>query len=117
VLTLHKAKGLTAKMIVIVNCLEGCIPYIGDYASEREKQVALAEQERLFFVALTRTKNILIISSTAIMRRGEAARLSITPGSGRYWSETQPSSFIHMLGASAPTPIIGEDYVRSLLQH
>ena len=112
VLTLHKAKGLTAKMCVIVNCLEGCIPYLDDYTSEKEKQNALAEQERLFFVALTRTTNMLLISSTAIMRRGDVARLSVVPGAGLYWSETQPSSFIPMLGPNAPTPIIGEDYVR-----
>lgn len=114
VLTLHKAKGLTAKMVVIANCLEGCIPYVDDYASEKEKQDALAEQERLFFVALTRTTNILIISSTAIMRRGDVARLSVVPGAGWYWFETQPSSFIYMLGQTAPTPIIGEDYVKQL---
>jgi len=114
VLTLHKAKGLTAKMVVIVNCLEGCIPYVDDYASGQEKQDALAEQERLFFVALTRTTNILIISSTAIMKRGDVARLSVVPGSGWYWSETQPSRFINMLGPNAPAPIIGEDYVRQM---
>lgn len=114
VLTLYKAKGLTAKMVVIANCLDGCIPYVGDYASEKKKQEALAEQERLFFVSLTRTTNILIISSTAIMRRGEAARLSVVPGGGRFWSETQPSRFIDMLGKTAPTPIIGEDYVRRM---
>lgn len=112
VLTLHKAKGLTARMVVIANCLEGCIPYIDDYTSEQEKQNALAEQERLFFVALTRTTNILVISSTAIMRRGDVARLSVMPGAGSYWSETQPSRFISMLGPDAPAPIIGEDYIR-----
>jgi DNA helicase-2/ATP-dependent DNA helicase PcrA len=114
VLTLHKAKGLTAKMIVIANCLEGCIPYIGDYANEQARQEALAEQERLFFVSLTRTTNILIISSTAIMRRGEAARLSVVRGDGMFWSETHPSRFIDMLGQSAPTPVIGEDYIRQM---
>lgn len=114
VLTLHKAKGLTAKMIVIVNCLEGCIPFIGDYPNEQAMQEALAEQERLFFVSLTRTTNILIISSTAIMRRGEAARLSVVLGEGTFWSETHPSRFIDMLGQYAPAPVIGEDYVRQI---
>jgi len=110
VLTLYKAKGLTAKMIVIANCLEGCIPFIGDYPNEQ----AMAEQERLFFVSLTRTTNILIISSTAIMRRGEAARLSVVPGEGTFWSETHPSRFIDMLGQSAPAPVIGEDYITQM---
>jgi DNA helicase-2/ATP-dependent DNA helicase PcrA len=114
VLTLHKAKGLTAKMVVIVNCLEGCIPYIGEYDSEEDKQKDLAEQERLFFVALTRTTNILLISSTGIMRRGDVARMSVMPGAGWYWSETQPSHFIDMLGPEAPIPQLGEEYIRNM---
>jgi len=114
VLTLHKAKGLTAKMVVIVNCLEGCIPHVGEYESEDEKQKDLAEQERLFFVALTRTTKILIISSTAIMRRGDVARMSVMAGTEWYWSETMPSRFINMLGPNAPSPLIGEDYIRNM---
>jgi len=115
ILTLHKAKGLTAKMVVIVNCLEGCIPYhVDDSVSEPEKQVILAEQERLFFVALTRTTNILVISSSGIMRRGDIARLGAVPGSGRWWPETPPSRFINMLGPAAPDPIIGEDYIEQV---
>jgi len=115
ILTLHKAKGLTAKMVVIVNCLEGCIPYhVDDSVSEPEKQVILAEQERLFFVALTRTTNVLVISSSGIMRRGDIARLGAVPGSGRWWPETPPSRFINMLGPAAPDPIIGEEYIEQV---
>jgi superfamily I DNA/RNA helicase len=114
-LTLQKAKGLQAKMVVVVNCLEGCVPHIDrDYDRERQKQEDLAEQERLFFVALTRTTKILLISSTGIMRRGDVARRSIKAGTGWYWSETPPSRFIDMLGASAPRPRLGEDYVRDM---
>lgn len=111
VLTLHKAKGLTAKMVVIVNCLEGCIPYIGTYASEREEQEALAEQERLFFVALTRTTNTLIISSTGIMRKGNASRMKAMASTRPFWPETSPSRFIQMLGPNAPTPQLGDEYM------
>lgn len=114
ILTLHKAKGLEAKMVVVVNCLEGCIPYIGDYNSEQEEQEDLAEQERLFFVALTRTTNILLLSSTGIMRRGDAARMKVTASTRRYWPETAPSRFIDMLGPKAPSPQLGEDYIRNM---
>ncbi|MBA7480877.1 ATP-dependent DNA helicase PcrA [subsurface metagenome] len=114
ILTLHKAKGLTAKMVVIVNCLEGCVPFVGDYESELEKQIELAEQERLFFVALTRTKNILIISSTGLMRKGDAARLSVMAGTNQYWTETAPSRFIDMLGSSMPQPQLGSEYIRDM---
>jgi DNA helicase-2/ATP-dependent DNA helicase PcrA len=115
VLTLHKAKGLTAKMVIIVNCLEGCIPYHTDnYATEQDKQRALAEQERLFFVALTRTARVLVISSTGIMRRGDVARMSVASGTSWYWSETQSSRFIDMLGPDAPEPILGEEYIKQM---
>lgn len=114
ILTLYKAKGLTAKMIVIVNCLEGCIPYRGEYDNEEDEQKELAEQERLFFVALTRTANILLISSTGIMRRGDIARMSVMPSAEGYWLTTQPSPFIDMLGLRAPLPQQGEDYIRNM---
>lgn len=114
ILTLHKAKGLTAKMVVIVNCLEGCIPYRGEYDNKADEQKELAEQERLFFVALTRTANILLISSTGIMRRGDIARMGVKRGAEWYWSTTQPSSFIDMLGPEAPAPQLGEDYIRNM---
>ena len=115
VLTLQKAKGLEAKMVIVVNCLEGCIPHIDKkYDSERRKQEDLAEQERLFFVALTRTTNILLISSTGIMRRGDVARMSVMAGTEWYWSETPPSRFIDMLGPNAPSPQLGEDYLQNM---
>ncbi len=114
VLTLYKAKGLEAKMVVIVNCLEGCIPSFGNYDSDKEKQEELAEQERLFFVALTRTTNILLLSSTGIMRRGDAARLKVRAGTRRYWPETPASHFFGMLGPNAPSPQRGDDYIRSM---
>jgi superfamily I DNA/RNA helicase len=114
VLTLQKAKGLEAKMVVVVNCLEGCIPSFGDYKGEKEKQEQLAEQERLFFVSLTRTTNILLLSSTGIMRRGDAARMKVTASTRRYWPETAPSRFIDMLGPKAPSPQRGEDYIRNM---
>ncbi|HEX76214.1 MAG TPA: ATP-dependent helicase [Dehalococcoidia bacterium] len=112
ILTLQKAKGLTAKMVVFVNCLEGCIPYVGRYDSKEEQEKALAEQERLFFVALTRTTNILLLSSTGIMRRGDAARMKVRASARRYWPETEASRFIDMLGPNAPSPQPGDDYIR-----
>jgi DNA helicase-2/ATP-dependent DNA helicase PcrA len=114
VLTLYKAKGLTRKMVVIVNCLEGCIPYRGEYDSEEDEQKELAEQERLFFVALTRTTNILLLSSTGIMRRGDVARMNVMAGTDWYWQETAASRFIQMLGPKAPLPRLGEDYIRNM---
>ena len=109
-----KAKGLTAKMVVIVNCVEGCIPHIGKHDREEDKQKELAEQERLFFVALTRTTSILLISSTGIIRRGDAARMSVMPSDGWHWLETTPSRFIDILGPEAPSPQLGEDYIRNM---
>ncbi len=114
VLTLYKAKGLTAKMVVVVNCLEGCIPFVGDYPNEEERQIGLAEQERLFFVALTRTTNILLFSSTGIIRRGDAARMKVLAGTRKWWPETPASHFLDMLGSSAPLPQPGEDYIRNM---
>jgi len=114
VLTLYKAKGLTAKMVVLVSCLEGCIPYIGEYSSEEDEERDLAEQERLFFVALTRTTNILLVSSTGIMKRGDVAKMSVAAGTDWFWADTEPSRFIDMLGSSMPQPQLGSEYIRDM---
>lgn len=51
--TIHKSKGLQFDNILIPNCVNGIYPYKGD----------IDEEIRLFYVALTRAKKRIIISS------------------------------------------------------
>jgi len=54
---LHASKGLEWKLVFIVGCEEGLIPY-----NEYNKKADLNEERRLFYVGMTRAKQSLLIS-------------------------------------------------------
>jgi uncharacterized protein (TIGR00375 family) len=56
-MTLHASKGLEWKVVFIVGCEEGLIPY-----NEYNKKADLNEERRLFYVGMTRAKQSLFIS-------------------------------------------------------
>lgn len=53
--TIHGVKGMEFNNVFIINCNEGNLPYLKD------KQCNLEEERRLFYVAMTRTKEKLYI--------------------------------------------------------
>lgn len=64
IMSLHKAKGLTATASAIVGAIEGLIPRPHDpVKSILTEPEHLEEQRRLFYVALTRSTDFLLISS------------------------------------------------------
>lgn len=95
VMSLHKSKGLTADMVVVVGCLEGIMPSIDSKASQQHQRRSLEEQRRLFYVAITRAKQVLILSSVARLPTKLAFRMRarVRPSSGRE-SVTMTSRFI-----------------------
>lgn len=66
VMTMHKSKGLEAEMVIVLEADEGVIPrmhpdtLLYQVFGETE-EVALADQKRLFYVAMTRAKKRLYI--------------------------------------------------------
>ena len=55
-LTIHRAKGLEYPVVFIIGCNEGLLPH--------EKNDDIDDEKRLFYVAITRAKKELYISST-----------------------------------------------------
>lgn len=103
VMSLHKSKGLTARLVVVMGCNEGMIPNI-DYSEPQAVQDrTLEEQRRLFYVALTRTTETLIVSSVSSIstHQGYVMGMGINAG--------QASRFIAELGPTRPKPIAGDD--------
>lgn len=64
-LTIHKSKGLEADDVIIINFLDDTLGFpnkikekrIIRLVSKREEDYHYAEERRLFYVAITRTKN------------------------------------------------------------
>jgi superfamily I DNA/RNA helicase len=108
VMSLHKSKGLTADLVVVMGCVEGLTPHIDESLGQAEQNAALEEQRRLFYVAITRSRDTLILSSVTSLPRSLAHRLQVrVTGRGQTVS-TITSRFIDELGPTRPNPIRGE---------
>jgi superfamily I DNA/RNA helicase len=107
VMSLHKSKGLTADLVAVVGCVEGLVPTLTD-GTPVEQAASLEEQRRLFYVAITRTRRVLILSSVTQLRRNLAYRMGAQV---RGWSPvdaaTIASRFLAELGSSRPTAVLG----------
>jgi ATP-dependent DNA helicase UvrD/PcrA len=112
VMSMHASKGLTADLVVLAGLVEGFIPRIDDELSVDEQEAQRQEQRRLFFVAMTRTRNILVFSTYSALDAATAYRLQVARGRqlGRDRVRTFASSFLEELGPERPEPIRGEDW-------
>ncbi len=109
VMSLHKSKGLTADLVAVVGCIEGLAPQEYDPRKTilTEEQFG-HEQRRLFYVAVTRTRRILILSSVTRLDRGLAHRMRARVGRGdRTQVATIASRFLAELGPSRPAAVLG----------
>lgn len=109
IMSLHKSKGLTADMVVVAGCIAGMIPaVIPDTLSPADQQRFIEEQRRLFFVAITRTRRILFLSSFTAIRRDLAHRMRVpVRGGGAREASTIASMFMRELGKACPPAIVG----------
>lgn len=115
IMSLHKSKGLTCKVSIIAGCIQGLIPYIDRNLSLDDQRFQKEEQRRLFYVAITRATELLVISSASNMKRRTAHKIgaSLQRG-GKNFGRTISSQFISELGPSAPQSINGSDLLCSL---
>lgn len=112
VMSLHKSKGLTANTVIVCGCLEGLIPTANDNATPEEQQRSLEEQRRLFYVAITRTKKTLVLSSVTGIPSAVAYKMRAnTNRTIGGVAHTVTSSFVHELGAECPDAITGDDFI------
>lgn len=117
IMSLHKAKGLSATIVFVVGCNEGMIPFIDDHSSIAAQELALEEQRRLFYVAVTRTRRVLILSSMAKVSLGQARQMRVhhRSSSGKQYRPAITSRFITELGPTCPEVKSGEVFVESLM--
>ncbi|HEX7490883.1 MAG TPA: 3'-5' exonuclease [Candidatus Limnocylindrales bacterium] len=114
VMSLHKSKGLTSKVVLVAGCIEGLIPVRIDSEPPAEQDASMREQRRLFYVAITRCVDALVLSSSRSMPRADTHKLGAIVRLGRtHMATTIPSRFLGELGPGAPAPITGEAWARS----
>ncbi|MDQ3673059.1 MAG: ATP-dependent helicase, partial [Gemmatimonadota bacterium] len=107
VMSLHKSKGLTRDVVVVAGCMAGTLPFIDSDDRPEVQQAKYDEQRRLFYVAITRTTEMLVISAAAALPLRDALRGGATVTRKRFMNGemhaiTAFSPFISELGASAP---------------
>ena len=115
IMSLHKSKGLTSKVVFIIGCVAGLVPTIKDEQKLVDTNNTLelsrlrAEAKRLFFVAITRPKQILILSSFRDIDFGVAKKLNvkIIGGQRSRNARTQTSPFFAEVTAHLPNSIVG----------
>ena len=101
-MSLHKSKGLTSRVTIIVGCIRGLIPFVDDELLPTEVSAHIQEQRRLFYVALTRAKEILVLSSAASVPRQLAHKIgAIVRGGNFQIGKTIACEFLQELGPQA----------------
>ncbi len=112
VMSLHKSKGLTADLVIVCGCIQGLIPSIDTDSTPYEQLRALEEQRRLFYVAITRTRKTLVLSSvtglpSAVAFKMQARTTRTVSGIAR----TIASQFINELGPQCPAAVTGHQFL------
>ena len=105
VMTMHKAKGLTSKVVIVACCCDELIPSRFKGLTDEQRTAEISEQRRLFYVAITRCKEILALSYFATVNKDEHSDLYMSSGE---WDQNMqrfnvaPSQLIDELGSAAP---------------
>lgn len=121
IMSLHKSKGLTSKVVFIIGCVAGLVPTIKDERKlfvtnqTAELKRLRAEAKRLFFVAITRPKQTLVLSSFRDIDFGVAMQLNVKVVAGHRGrnARTQTSPFFAEVTKHLPDMIIGNDLLKT----
>jgi superfamily I DNA/RNA helicase len=102
-MSIHKSKGLTSRVTIVVGCIHGLMPHLDDEIEAADLPDHMAEQRRLFYVALTRAREMLVLSSVASVPRRMSHQIgAVIRGGNRHAGNTIACQFLNDLGAQAP---------------
>jgi len=107
IMSLHKSKGLTATLVVVAGCMAGALPRISTGAPQPQQDAEMDEQRRLFYVAITRPRRSLVVSSSRHLPLADAMQNGIQVTRVRYdrgtpEAVTATSPFVAEMGAAVP---------------
>ncbi len=109
VMSLHKSKGLTSRAVIVCGCIEGLIPFRKDDAPQVQQTAIIQEQRRLFYVAITRCTEVLVLSSFRRLPRKLAYKIGAKVTGKGAVAPAISSRFLSELGPTAPVPIHGDN--------
>lgn len=113
IMSLHKSKGLTSRVVIISDCIEGVIPGLDGNMTPQQMDRSLQEQRRLFYVAVTRCREVLLLSSVSHLDNAIAYRLGARirrPG------RTISSRFLDELGPECPRVQSGSQWIENYFE-
>ena len=112
IMSLHKAKGLNADHVVVTGCIEGLIPSRDGRLAPEMARRAVEEQRRLFYVAITRPRKTLVLSSVLSLPRALAHKMGASVSGGDHDNgDTISSTLLSELGPRRPRAVRGEEWV------
>ena len=90
------------------------MPRLDDVLREKlpGEENTLQEERRLFYVAITRTTNTLVLSSVVRLPRETAYAMRVpVRGRSRQYAQTVSSRFLIELGQALPAAVRGEQWL------
>lgn len=116
VMTFHKAKGLSSHTVVVMGLVEGLMPTIAGEGSPEEQDRGILEQRRLLYVAVTRAKSRLLLSTWGQARQDDAMHMGAANPmwAGRGVMRVHPSRFLTDLGSPPLVAVSGEELADKL---
>jgi DNA helicase-2/ATP-dependent DNA helicase PcrA len=116
VMSLHKSKGLTSRIVIVAGCIEGLCPVHNDDLTPDEKEAYFKKQRRLFYVATTRCREILVLSSVLTLEKRVAYKIGALVRGRSNFCQTITSRFINELGPNTPQAKAGQQWINSGFQ-
>jgi superfamily I DNA/RNA helicase len=112
VMSFHKSKGLTAEVVVLAGLIQGLIPRRTTGLTAAEQAAELEENRRLFFVGMTRTTRVLVLSTYSQLPYQLVMQMNVPHGPfvGAGSVRTIASTFLDELGPERPAAIRGVDW-------
>ena len=111
IMTLHGAKGLSSHTVIVAGVVNGILP---SKDKNTNQYTNLDEDRRLFYVALTRAKNRLILSSFKKVTSIENSQKNLGLSGYSIWLNTSSSMFFTELGMDTPPVVLGDNWLNTL---
>ncbi|MGB7002322.1 MAG: ATP-dependent helicase [Halobacteriota archaeon] len=111
VATMWGAKGVTADHVYVIGLCEEAIPGTRREEYPGTDSKFMEEQQRLFYVTITRSKKTLVLSRAKSIARGQAKQLGLQVSGGNiHRADLNMSPFLRVIIEGLPNAESGEDW-------